>query len=137
MVVLLIYIVPDLAEETGGLLGDFDQDISTVAISMDKVVLHQHLKESSCAETSYHRIERMYVLLEVSHWHSFHKTFHKNRVSGLLLEGYREIHVFIIDEMFVERDKVVFLNIEVYLINQCLLKRFFSNRNLIRFREER
>lgn len=103
------------------MLGDLDQDVTAVAISMDEVVLHQHLEESSGAETSNHRIQRMHVLLEISHWHSLHKTLHQDGVSGLLLKGYWEIHVLIGDKMLVEGDKVVFLNIEVYLIDQRLL----------------
>lgn len=89
---------------------------------MNEVVLHQHLEKGSCAEPSNHRIERMHILLEISHRHSFHKTFHKNRVSSLLLKSHREIHIFIVDEMLVEGNKVILLYIEVYLIDQCLLK---------------
>lgn len=88
---------------------------------MYEVILHQHLEESGSTETGNHCIQRMHVLLEVSHWHSFDKTLHEDRVSGLLLKGYGKVNVFVVDEMLVEGDKVVLLNIEVYLIDQCLL----------------
>lgn len=115
--IFLDHIVPNLAKETRGLLGDFDQNIAAVAIGMDEVILHQHLKESRSAETSNDRIEGMRIFLEICHWHSLHETLHKYRVSGLLLKGDREVHIFIVDEMLVEGNQVVLLNVEVYLID--------------------
>lgn len=59
----------------------------------------------------------MHILLEVSHWHSLDKTLNKDGVSGLLLKGYGEIDVFVVDEVLVEGDQVILLNVEVYLID--------------------
>jgi len=46
----------DLAEKCGRLFGDLHKNISTVAVSMDEVVLHQHFKESSSSQSSNHGI---------------------------------------------------------------------------------
>ena len=63
----------------------------------------------------------MLVVLEVSHRHSLHEALDEDRVAGLLLERIGEVDLLIADEVPVENGQILLLDVEVNLVNQCLL----------------
>ena len=111
----------DLAEEAEGLLADFHQDVATVAVSVNKVILHEHLEESGSAQPSDHCVQWMSILLEVGHGHSLNEGLDEDRIPGHLLESLRETDLLVADKVLVENVQVVLLDVEVDLVDESLL----------------
>ena len=65
-----------VVEESLGLFAVFevDKDVASVAISMDKVVLHKHLKEGSSPNSCDHLIQRTRMFNIISHRESINKS---------------------------------------------------------------
>jgi hypothetical protein len=87
-----------------------------MAVSMNEIILHQHLEEARSSQTSNNSIQRMSILLKVGYWNSFNKSLNQNSVTGQFFEGLREVDKFIVIEVLIEDFEVVFFNVEVYLI---------------------
>ena len=102
-----------------------------MTVSVNEVVLHEHLEESAGSKSGNHRIELMSIALEIGDRHSFDKTFNEDGITGLLFESLGEVDLLVFHEMFVEGGKIVFLNVEIYLVNESLLKGVLSYWNLI------
>ena len=61
----------DLTEHRVGLLLYLDEDVASVAVSVDEVILHQHLEKCNRTQSSDHFVQDMSIFLVVSHGHSF------------------------------------------------------------------
>jgi hypothetical protein len=129
----LLKIFPNFSEKGSGLLCELNKDVSAMAVGVDEVIFHEHLKESAGSKSGDDGIEWMPIALEVCYRHSFNKAFNENGISGFFLESLGEVDIMIVDEMSVEGGKIVFLYVEIYLVDEGLLERVFSYWNFIRF----
>lgn len=100
---------------------DLNEYVSTVAICMNEIILHQHLKESSWPESSDDFVHRMPVSLVVADGNTFDESLNKYWIFSTFLEGRGEVHVAIFLEHFVENIEISHLKGEVDLISQCFL----------------
>lgn len=107
------------------------QDIASVAVSMDKIVLHQHLEEGCGTQTRNHCVQRVPVVLEVSHRHSLHEGLDKYGVPGLVLESLWEFYALVALKMSVKDLEVVLLDVEIYLVDESLLEGVLAHRDLV------
>lgn len=79
----------------------------------------------------------MPVAFEMSNWHPFHETFDEDRVPSFFFKGLGESDTLVTIEVVVEYFKVVFLDVEIYLIDEGLFKRFFTDWYFVGLGEER
>lgn len=107
-----------------------------MAIRVDEVIFHQHLEECSGPQTSDHRIQRMFVVLEVCDRNSLRETLNQYRIGSFFVKSCGETHLFVALEVTVESVEVVLLNREVYLFDQCSFEGICIDRNVIRLRKE-
>ncbi len=73
----------------------------------------------------------MPVLLKVSHWHALDEAFDEDGVSSFLLECIGEVDLIVAYEVFVEDSQVFLLDVEVDLVDQCLLEGVFSHWDFV------
>lgn len=126
----------DLAEEAEGLLRDFHQDVASMTVSMNKVILHEHLEESGGAQPSNHCVQWMSILLEVSDGHSLDEGLDEDRISGHFLESLGKTDLLVAYKVLVENVKVILLNVEVDLVDESLLQRVLTYWNFVSFRKK-
>lgn len=63
----------------------------------------------------------MLVIFEMGNWNPFYEAFDKNRVSCLIFKCFREVNTFIMSKVLLEYDEIIFLDVEINLIDQGLL----------------
>ncbi len=136
LVQFLFQVSLNLTEKCSRLLSHLHQNVTTVTIRVNEIVLHQHLEKGTSSQTSNHRVQRMTVALKMSHRHALHETLDQNSITSVFLKSTRETDPLITVEMIVESLKIVLLNVEVYLVHQCLLQRTLTHRNLIGLRKQ-
>ena len=78
----------------------------------------------------------MFITLKICNRNSFHKTFNKNRISCFFLKSLWKTYIFITFKMSIESSKILFFNIEIYLISKSFFKRVLSNWNFKSFWKE-
>ena len=121
-----------IVEESFGLFTVFevDKDVASVAISMDKVVLHKHLKEGSSPNSCDHLIQRTRMFNIISHRESINKSLNQHRLFRPALHHLREIHSRVKSKILAKSIHILSLNPEIYLLSQCPLHRIRPHRNL-------
>lgn len=108
-----------------------------MAISVDEVILHQHLKESSGSKAGDNFIEWVPNFFIVSHGYSLDEGLDQHSVLGVLLEGKREVNIMAFLKHPIESVEILHLESEIDLLSQSSLKRRLAYGDLHRWREER
>ena len=82
---------------------------------MDKIILHEHLKESGGPQSGNDFVERVSYLLVIGYGHSLDVSLDQDSVLGVFLEGEGEVYVVPFSEHFVESIQILHFEGEVDL----------------------
>jgi hypothetical protein len=92
----------NLGEGVVRLLFYLDEDVSSVAVSVDKVIFHQHLEKSGRAKSCDDFAQGVWLLLIVSHWVASDESFNQNRFHSRIFERQGKVDFRIILEHLVK-----------------------------------
>lgn len=108
-------------------VGNFNENIATMTVCMDKVMFDEHLKEGTSSNSSDKLIHLMGVIFIVRYWFSWDEGHDKDLVSGFR-ERFRELHIRICKN-FIEFLQILSLFPKKYLLGQHLLQGMLVHGN--------
>mgnify|MGYP006344138359 CR=1 FL=1 len=101
-----------------------------MAVGMNKIMLHEHLKKGGYSDTSYDPVECSLLLLVVGNGFTLNKRLYKHSWTGGLLVSSWKLDLFVVLKHLIEDSKVTSLVVKVNLLGEGLFEGFLTDRNL-------